>query len=141
MLLVFYAERFSDTMTICGGGIGLFVTDKNNREPRTLTIYFYQDKIYYWFNEAMHHYVHAPIVKYIYHLMSLMDTVSWMKVVLSYIYTNVVKSLESMCMMKCPLHQHESTFKRYLTPVHTVFRAFSTINMLPLTSNRHVQDF
>ena len=127
MLLVCFAETFSHGIIVYGG---LFLMEKNMREidqpvPRKLRIYFYKDKIYYWFNKAMHCYTHAPTVRYIYHLMSLMDTVYWMKVVLSKVYTNKMKSLEHICMMKCPLQLGESTLRRYLTPVETVIRAFS----------------
>ena len=78
MLLVCFAETFSHNIIVCREGIGLFLMEKNMREidqpvPRKLRIYFYKDKIYYWFNKAMHHYTHAPTVRYIYHLMSLLD--------------------------------------------------------------------
>ena len=46
-----------------------------------------------------------------------------------------------MCMMKCPQQHFESTLKRYLTPVEEIMRAFCTNNMLPLTSDAHMQHF
>ena len=46
-----------------------------------------------------------------------------------------------MCMMKCPVQCCESTLRRYLTPAEKIVRAFSTNEMLPLTSEGHVQHF
>ena len=141
MMVVLYAERFSHTMTIGRGSIGVFLMHKNNEEPRILRIYFYQDKIYYWFNKFMYCYMKTPTVRYIYHLMTLMDNVnvSWMNVMLSHVYTNVVKSLQDMCIMKCPLHPLESTLTRYLMPVHTVLTEFHTMDTL--TSEGYTQHF
>ena len=130
ILMVCFAEKFSHGMIVCGEGVGLFLMKRNMREidqavPRKLRIYFFPDKIYYWFNKAMHHYTHVPTVRYIYHLMSLMDSVYWMKVVLSKVYTKKVKSLQHICMMKCPLQQDESTLRRYLMLVQTLIKGFS----------------
>ena len=46
-----------------------------------------------------------------------------------------------MCMMKCPQQHFESTQRRYLAPVEEILRAFSKNNILPLTSETHVQLF
>ena len=47
-----------------------------------LRIYSYQDKIYYWCNRHLYYYMHVPTVRYIYHLMSLMDHAFWMNVII-----------------------------------------------------------
>ena len=44
-------------------------------------------------------------------------------------------------MMKCPQQCFESTFRRYQTPAEMIIRAFSTNDMLPLTSEGNVQHF
>ena len=76
--MVCFAQRFSHVLA----------REKHDGvEPRKVRIYFYEDKIYYWFNKVMHRYTHVPTMKYIYHLMSLMDNVYWMKGVLKKVYT------------------------------------------------------
>ena len=94
--------------------------DLKRGRPRKVRMYFYKDKVHYFFNEMMHRYTHIPTVKYIYHLMSLMDHVSWMKVVLKKVYMNKVKSLQDMCIMKCLQQCFESTQRRYLTPAERI---------------------
>ena len=146
IVMVCFAECFSNSIRICGDGVGLDLyeqnmMDLNGVKPRKVRIYFYKDKIHYWFNKVMHHYIHTPTVEYIYHLMSLMDHVSLMKVVLKKVYTNIVKSLQCISMMKCPQQCFESTFRRYQTPTETIIRAFSTNDVLPSTSEGNVQHF
>ena len=109
IVMVSFAECFPNSIKMCGDGVGLDwhdenMLDLNEVRPRKVRIYFYKDKIHYFFNKMMHHYTHThiPTVKYIYHLMSLMDHVSWMKAVLKKVYINEVKSLQDMCFMKCP---------------------------------------
>ena len=146
LLMVCFAQRFSHGTIICKNGVGLHLQERNmldidGEEPRKVRIYFYEDKICYWFHNMMHHYTHVPTVKYIYHLMSLMGNVYWMRVVLKKVYTRKVRLLKHMCMMKCPQQHFESTLRRYLTPVEEIMRAFCTNDMLPLTSDAHAQRF
>ena len=136
--MVCFAQRFSHGTIICKNGVGLHLQERkmlgiDGGEPRKVRIYFYKDKICYWFHNVMHHYTHVPTVKYIYHLMSLMGNVYWMRVVLKKDYTRKVRSLKHMCMMKCPQQHFESTLRRYLTPVEEIMRAFCTNDVLPLT--------
>ena len=80
-LMVCVAQRFSHGTIICKDGVGLHLQERRNMmdingpELRKVRIYFYEDKIHYWFNKVMHRYTHAPTVKYIYYLMSLMGDV------------------------------------------------------------------
>ena len=74
LLMVCFAQRFSHGTIICKNGVGLHLQERNmldidGGEPRKVRIYFYEDKICYWFHNVMHHYTHVPTVKYIYHLM------------------------------------------------------------------------
>ena len=146
IVIVSFAESFSHSIRICDDGVWLDwheqnMMDLNGVKSTKVRIYFYKDKIYYFFNKAMHCYTHTPIVQYIYHLMSLMDHVSWMKVVLKKVYMNTVKSLQHMYIMKCLQQCFESTLRRYLTHAERIIQAFSTHDMLPLTSQGHVQYF
>ena len=115
--MVCVAQRFSHGTIMCKDGVGLHLQERRNMkningvELRKVRIYFYEDKIYYWFNKVMHCYTHAPTVKYIYYLMSLMGDVYWMKLVLNKVCTKKVKSLKHMCVMKC-LHQEISDSSR-----------------------------
>ena len=146
-VMVCSAECLYHSMRICGDGVAVdlyeqnLMMELNGVKPRKVRIYFYKDKIHYWFNKVMHHYTHTPTVEYIYHLISLMDDVSWMKVVLKKVYTNAVKSLQHISIMKCPQQCFESTLGRYQTPAETIIRAFSTNDMLPLTCEGNVQHF
>ena len=131
-----YCSRFSHGTIICKNGVGLHLQERNmldidGGEPRKVRIYFYENKICYWFHNMMHCYTHVP----------LMGNVYWMRVVLKKVYTRKVRSLKHMCTMKCPQQHFESTLRRYLTPVEEIMRAFCTNDVLPLTSDAHVQHF
>ena len=132
MIVVLCAKRFSHAMTRRHWSF-----PHAHKQPGTYDIenlFLTRTKIYYWCNRHMYHYMHTPTVRYIYHLMSLMDHVFWMNIILTHIYTIVVKSLQNICIMKCPLHPLESTLTRYLMPVHTVIMGFHTITMDTSTS-------
>ena len=146
--MVSFAECLSNSIKMCGDGVGLDwydenMLDLNGARPRKVRIYFYKVKIHYFFNKTMHHYTHThiPTVKYIYHLMNLMDHVSWLKVVVKEVYMNKVKPLQNMCIMKCLQQCFESTLRRYLTPPQRIIQAFYTGDILTLTSQGHVQYF
>ena len=60
LLMVCFAQRFSHGTIICKNGVGLHLQERNmldidGEEPRKVRIYFYEDKIYYWFHNMMHH--------------------------------------------------------------------------------------
>ena len=130
---------------MCKDGVALFMLEKDQADtqgniPRKVRVYFYRDKIYYWFNKCLHKQTHEQTVKYIYHIMSLFN-VPWMNVILEKVYKNEVKSLVELATMKFPMNKFESTLSRYLTDAQTLIRAFSYNEMFPLSAEGHIKEF
>ena len=68
LLMVCFAQRFSHGTIICKNGVGLHLQERNmfdinGREPRKVRIYFYEDKICFWFHNMMHRYTNCQIVE------------------------------------------------------------------------------
>ena len=145
ILLVCFAYNFTNGIIVCKDGVALFMLEKDQADtqgniPRKVRVYFYRDKIYYWFNKCLHKQTHEQTVKYIYHIMSLFN-VPWMNVILEKIYKNEVKSLVELATMKFPMNKFESTLSRYLTDAQILIRAFSYKEMFPLSAEGHIKEF
>ena len=126
-------------------GVALFMLEKDQADtqgniPRKVRVYFYRDKIYYWFNKCLHKQTHEQTVKYKYHIMSLFS-VPWMNVILEKVYKNQMKSLVELATMKFPMNKFESTLSRYLTDAQTLIRAFSYNEMFPLSAEGRIKEF
>ena len=55
LLMMCFAQRFSHGTIICMNGVGLHLQETNmldidGGEPRKVRIYFYEDKLCYWFH-------------------------------------------------------------------------------------------
>ena len=97
---------------------------KQNRGEKF--VHFCQDYISYSFNGYKHTLTHYPTIRYMYHLMSLMTCVSWIRVVVKKCYDIVIPSLTEMNLKKLKfiLGRKESTMRRMLDPPFTTCKYF-----------------
>ena len=91
-----------------------------------IVVHFCQDYISYTFNGYKHTLTHYPTIRYVYHLMSLMTSVSWIRVVIKKCYDIVVPSLTEMTLKKLKFipGRNESTMRRMLDPPFTTCEYF-----------------
>ena len=59
ILLVCFAYNFTNGIIVCKDGVALLMLEKDQADthgniPRKVRVYFYRDKIYYWFNKCSH---------------------------------------------------------------------------------------
>ena len=128
ILLVSYVHDYTLSLVAHVDGVmmhleELLVQDMPGTGPRLVKIYFHPDKLCYWFNDCIHQYSHEPTVRYIYHLMGLMD-IRWMNIVLRYVNRLKPASLTFTVVNSIPydLYTYESTLRRYLSLPQTVLK-------------------
>ena len=128
ILLVSYVHDYTLSLVAHVDGVmmhleELLVQDRPGTGPRLVKIHFHPDKLCYWFNDCIHQYSHEPTVRYIYHLMGLMD-IRWMNIVLRYVNRLKPASLTFTVVNSIPydLYTYESTLKRYLSFPQTVLK-------------------
>ena len=117
-------------------GIGMHF--KHNRGEK-IVVHFCQDYISYTFNGYKHTLTHYPTIRYIYHLMSLMTYVSWIRVVVKKCHDIVVPSLTEMTLKKLKfiLGRNESTMRRMLDPPFTTCKYFLHYGIPYIKENHH----
>ena len=98
LIFVCYVHDFVPSMVRLSNGIGMhFKQDRGEK----IVVHFCQDYISYTFNGYKHTLTHYPTIRYIYHLMSLMTHVSWIRVVVKKCFDIVVSLLHNQ---PTPLH-------------------------------------
>ena len=102
-----------------------FYAFKQDRGEK-IVVHFCQDYISYTFNGYKHTLTHYPTIRYVYHLMSLMTCVSWIRVVVKKCYDIVVPSLTEMTLKKFKFIPgiNESTMIKMLDPPFTTCKYF-----------------
>ena len=93
LIFVCYVHDFVPSMVRLSNGIGMHF--KQNRGEK-IVVNFCQDYISYTFNGYKHTLTNYPTIRYMYHLMSLMTYVPWIRVVVKKCYDIVVPSLTEM---------------------------------------------
>ena len=118
-----YVHDSVPSMVRLSNGIGMHF--KQNRGEK-IVVHFCQDYISYTFNGYKHALTHYPTIRYIYHLMSLMTYVPWIRVVVKKCYDIVVPSLTEMALKKLKFipGRTESTMRRMLEPPFTTCKYF-----------------
>ena len=123
LILVCYVHDFVPSMVRLSNGIGMhFKQDRGEK----VAVHFCQDYISYTFNGYKHTLTHYPTIRYIYHLMSLMTYVPWIRVVVKKCYDIVIPSLTEMTLKKLKFipGRNESTMRRMLDPPFTTCKYF-----------------
>ena len=118
-----YIHDFVPCMVRLSNGIGMhFKQDRGEK----FVVHFCQAYISYTFNGYKHTLTHYPTIRYMYHLMSLMTYVSWIRVVVKKCYDIVVPSLTEMALKKLKFipGRNESTMRRMLDPPFTTCKYF-----------------
>ena len=123
LIFVCYVHDFVPSMVRLSNGIGMHF--KQNRGEK-IVVHFCQDYISYTFNGYKHTLTHYPTIRYMYHLMSLMTYVPWIRVVVKKCYDIVVPSLTEMTLKKLKFipGRTESTMRRMLEPPFTTCKYF-----------------
>ena len=123
LIFVCYVHDFVPSMVRLSNGIGMHF--KQNRGEK-IVVHFCQDYISYTFNGYKHTLTHYPKIKYVYHLMSLMTYIPWIRVVVKKCYDIVVPSLTEMTLKKLKFipGRTESTMRRMLDPPFTTCKYF-----------------
>ena len=124
LIFVCYVHDFVPSMVRLSNGIGMhFKQDRGEK----IVVHFCQDYISYTFNGYKHTLTHHPTIRYIYHLMSLMTHVSWIRVVVKKCYDIVVPLLTEMALKKLKFipGRNESTMRRMLDPPFITCKYFS----------------
>ena len=76
LIFVCYVHDFVPSIVRLSNGIGMHF--KQNRRGK-IVVHFCQDYISYTFNGYKHTLTHYPTIRYMYHLMSLMTYVPWIR--------------------------------------------------------------
>ena len=134
LIFVCYVHDFVPSMVRLSNGIGMHF--KQNRGEK-IVVHFCQDYISYTFNGYKHTLTHYPTIRYMYHLMSLMTYVPWIRVVVKKCYDIVVPSLTEMTLKKLKFisGRTESTMRRMLEPPFTTCKYFYTMEVICIVLN------
>ena len=122
LILVCYVHDFVPCIVRLFNGIGMhFKQDRGEK----IIVHFCQDYISYTFSGYKHTLTHCPTIRYVYHLMSLMTYVPWIRVVVKKCY-DIVPSLTEMTLKKLKFisGRNESTMRRMLDPPFNTCKYF-----------------
>ena len=138
LIFVCYVHDFVPSMVRLSNGIDMhFKQDRGEK----IVVHFCQDYISHTFNGYKHTLTHYPTIRYIYHLMSLMTHVSWIRVVVKKCYDIVVPLLEmALKKLKFIPGRNESTMRRMLDPPFITCNYFSCYGSA-MHSAKYVEKF
>ena len=89
LIFVCYVHDFVSSMVMVRLSNGIGMHFKQDRGEK-IVVHFCQDYISYTFDGCKHTLTHYPTIRYIYHLMSLMTYVPWIRIVVKKCYDIVV---------------------------------------------------
>ena len=139
LILVCYVHNFTPALVRLSNGIGLYLKQQSEGK---VVVHFCQNYISYTFNGFKHTLCHYPTIRYIYHIMSFMTYIPWIRVVIKKCYDNVVPTLTEMSLKKLKFipGKNESTMRRFLDPPFTTCKYFLH-NGSAMHSSKYVEEF